>query len=535
MSIYVRGLALVATILLGACGGGGGGGGGDGGGGGGDVVGALAVKILSGLAEAKGLVLTGATTTARAGGFKVDCTDENGDEGTVVTINGTDYCQADLRPETLYAVDENGVLVRVRYLDADGNEVASTKFRPQYVRALDNGFVFARIRDPDTFEDYGIFARASDGAVFRIERELEPFVFSVENFYDANASFSDGWQDILRARASDVVFTSRTNTYDENGFFVSSSERASLFRAPQADTASDELRVDAVSPASQNPYSFLLPDGGNRIVYNREGGDVSFFEGSEITVLDMDSGGFNTTTFGRLPTVFTDGAGGGSDQPIGIRGLDGGLYVTQSAGLVRDDDDSDGFVASCLARLYALRIDDALAVAAELVDEAETVIPTPEDNVFGRALCPGFARSEGAAAGDVWAAVGPGLVLTTDYSGSTPQLGFVELPELRSAGFVPDDNQPVVAGTRYIYASGTDDADDAVYRLDPSENYDATRLPLDGYQIDRLEPYANDSVVIYATDKSNGDTVVLRADADLAIEELSRDDSNTFVSFQRID
>ncbi|WP_420426622.1 hypothetical protein [Algiphilus sp.] len=556
-------LTLVASGLLGACGGGGGGGGG-GGSAAPAAVDRLAVKF--GLAQAKGLVITGTVSAdATKQSDDAECTDDNGDPGELVMIDGQEFCQADLRSETLYAVDENGLLVRVLYFDEDGNELASESFRPGAVVRIEDDYVAAIITPPTGREQ--LFVRQSDGAVFEANQWAGTIPSGPVGLDSPNggAAYALGARGSLFNEVSDELFLVLRA---EEDFFDTG-----LFRAQRSNPGRD-LVAERISPATQPvPVYFLLPSTAStvvnhaiytensgsselflRYVDNDASGELTLDRQSDLNLLNFATRGFtvNPKINGfDLPTRTNRTYDRFSGAPFRFRS--GEVVLGGVANYATDNSD----IADNDIVMYELAVDGS---NDELVLSNPTVVSSPDECRYS-----GEDGAQGPEASFINSAAGPfGLslselsertLISLDGNGRCivevrldapldERIAITVVDNLVQAGFVvgaqrsPAEPAPALFTDRTIFALGREDGDsqDVVYAYDRDAGYAATRLNFDGFTIQKLRPFANDQIVVEATDTSNGDAVVLVAGAGVEPpREISRDGSVEFVTLERLD
>lgn len=478
---------------------------------------------------AEGFVLTGLIDKIQPSGksiTKSDCVDANQDPGVSVNVGGVERCQANLRSETLYAVNEFGLLERVLYLNARGEEVDSDNFTIRTLIQLDNEFLIAEVDVPSQFGfsvEQTILVRQADGAVFDVTDGIRLGSFE---YYLANS-----WIGRLFARDDQIILL------DNDGFY----EPALLIDA--LNTAQDQLIAQQVTPDSHDLSEFaVFPKSVNKILYERNGEYIR--RGEELTVLDLTSGAFNNVVF-DYNTLSSNNTSNDSysitDETI-IKILDGNIYAGYS--YVREQRAFEPSRVSCVAELIRVTTNENLGLTTQQVARADFLLDISVNEARDTYICGRLEKRDGVRFGKKFVFLATSLVLEIDDSVNPPRLRYFSLNTLKQRGFkrrgfdefFSTDISPMVSGDQYIFVQGTESVspDEVVYRLDKGNSYAPERIELNGFQVDRLEPYALNSVIIYATDKSNGDAVVFRVDGDLQRTELSRDGDAEFITFQRV-
>ena len=510
------------------------------------------VAFLSKLQSAKGFVITG--DVAPQATRKNECLDENGDPGTLLTIAGESVCQAELQSNRIYSVTEKATFVRVQYLDQDGNEVAGENIQPLRLVDLGQGFVLTQFVSPGFNRSEFFLARKSDGAVFSLSG-------GPANNFDSEADkLGLTWLQPLQVRSGDILisqdFNSGPDVSDESRSIAGLGNRTfnldsgsnddtplRLLRASRNEQSGADLQSTAVSPASHNVEKFLAEAGNGLVVYQIEsqfGGD-DIRSNERFVALNPVSGAFSNVAENLI---------GENTFATMMQGLDGGLYFFAASetfeSRFNEASNENEFRKRCQARLWELTFSN-LQASAELVATAQTNegFAADDNPDFSTSRYCGDAQSRrsGTAFDQRWVSVVEGAVLEIDFGAATPTMRYVNRPALGTP-LRPRDQfsgleiPRVVASDNFLYAVTEvvqqGQAQQRVRRLDVANNYALATLELANLQIDGLEPLAGDSVVVRATDQSNGDSLVLVVEGTSVARELSRNADVEFVSFERV-
>ena len=314
-------------------------------------------------------------------------------------------------------------------------------------------------------------------------------------------------------------------------------------RASRNEQSGADLQSTAVSPASHNVEKFLAEAGNGLVVYQIEsqfGGD-DIRSNERFVALNPVSGAFSNVAENLI---------GENTFATMMQGLDGGLYFFAASetfeSRFNEASNENEFRKRCQARLWELTFSN-LQASAELVATAQTNegFAADDNPDFSTSRYCGDAQSRrsGTAFDQRWVSVVEGAVLEIDFGAATPTMRYVNRPALGTP-LRPRDQfsgleiPRVVASDNFLYAVTEvveqGQAQQRVRRVDVANNYALATLELANLQIDGLEPLAGDSVVVRATDQSNGDSLVLVVEGTSVARELSRNADVEFVSFERV-